>query len=238
MEFLDGLGRTFFNALYDLRVPVAIGSVVAVLVLALVAWRRGWFAAARRHPGRTGVLVAVALAVGVPLTWYLASPLFITTVLVEPAPVRGAAAETPAAATVAPTPARASATSSIAPTAPPATPDPTPFQPVTRTSGSFHGSDDFHFGRGTATIIETAPGRFHLRLEDFSVRNGPDLFVYLSPAEDGYSDGALEIGRLKATDGAFGYDLPAGTDPDDFESAIVWCKQFSHLFATAPFGSP
>ena len=26
----------------------------------------------------------------------------------------------------------------------------------------FHGTDDFHFGRGTATIIETAPGTYHL----------------------------------------------------------------------------
>ena len=87
-------------------------------------------------------------------------------------------------------------------------------------SGSFHGSDDFHFGRGTATIVETAPGRYRLRLADFSVRNGPDLFVYLSPAADGYADGALELGKLKATDGAFGYDLPAGTDPADFASAV------------------
>lgn len=237
MPFLEDVGRIFFNALYELRVPVAIGSVVAVLVVALVAWRRGWFGAARRHPGRAGVVVALGLAVGVPLTWYLASPLFITTVLVEPVPVRVAATETPVAATVPPLPTPASATSSIAPTAPPATPDPTPFQPVTRASGPFHGSDDFHFGRGTASIIETAPGRFHLRLEDFSVRNGPDLYVYLSPAEDGYADGALEIGRLKATDGAFGYDLPAGTDPTDYASAVIWCKQFSHLFATAPFES-
>ena len=52
---------------------------------------------------------------------------------------------------------------------------------------------------------------------------------------DGYADGSLELGKLKATDGAFGYDLPAGTDPADFASAIIWCKQFSHLFATAPF---
>ena len=35
------------------------------------------------------------------------------------------------------------------------------------------------------------PGSTRLRLEDFSVRNGPDLFVYLSPDPDGYADGAL-----------------------------------------------
>jgi hypothetical protein len=101
-------------------------------------------------------------------------------------------------------------------------------------SGSFHGTDDFHFGRGTATIIETAPGAYTLRLDAFSVRNGPDLYVYLSPNARDYVKGAVEVGRLKATDGAFGYELPPGTDPATFASAIIWCKQFSHLFAVAP----
>ncbi len=66
------------------------------------------------------------------------------------------------------------------------------------------------------------------------MRNGPDLYVYLSPSAHDYVKGAVEVGRLKATDGAFGYALPAGTDPTDFASAIIWCKQFSHLFAVAP----
>ena len=235
MEFLEVSGQAFFNALYELRVPIAVGSVVAFGVVAVVARRRGWFAAARRHPARTGLLVLVALAVGLPLTWYLASPIFIRTALVESAPAGAAASPTPVAAT--PQPAATAGPSTAPAVVPGDTPDPTPFTPVTRASGSFYGSDDFHFGRGTATIIETSPGRFHLRLEDFSVRNGPDLFVYLSPAADGYDPGAVEIGKLKATDGAFGYDLPKGTDPADFASAIIWCKQFSHLFATAPFES-
>ena len=84
---------------------------------------------------------------------------------------------------------------------------------------------------------DRARRRTRLRLADFSVRNGPDLFVYLSPDADDYDDGALELGRLKATDGAFGYDLPPGTDPADFASAIIWCKQFSHLFAVAPLAA-
>ena len=116
-------------------------------------------------------------------------------------------------------------------------PQPTPFAARTIATGEFHGTDDFHFGRGTATIVETAPGTYTLRLADFSVRNGPDLYVYLSPDANDYDDGALELGKLKATDGAFGYDLPPGTDPADFASAIIWCKQFSHLFAVAPLTS-
>jgi len=110
-----------------------------------------------------------------------------------------------------------------------------PPAPTVTAVGRFRGTYDFHFGSGTASIIEVEPGRYHLRLEDFSVRNGPDLYVYLSPKANGYTRDALELGKLKATDGSFGYDLPPGTDPGTFRSAIIWCKQFSHLFATAPF---
>jgi len=118
----------------------------------------------------------------------------------------------------------------------PASPTVTPLAPVTLASGTFKGTDEFHYGRGTATLIEVEPGRYHLRLQDFSVRNGPDLYVYLSTSATDYTDDALELGTLKATDGSFGYDLPAGTDPARFRSAIIWCKQFSHLFAVAPLG--
>jgi hypothetical protein len=102
-------------------------------------------------------------------------------------------------------------------------------------AGTFRGADEFHFGEGTASIIETGPGQFSLRFEAFSVRNGPDLYVYLSPDSAGYTEGALELGTLKATDGAFSYELPAGFDPSTFASAVIWCKQFAVQFAVAPF---
>ena len=96
------------------------------------------------------------------------------------------------------------------------------------------GADDFHFGRGQALLIEAEPGKYILRFEEFSVRNGPDLFVYLSPDAEGYAKNALKLGGLKGTDGAFNYDVPEGTDVSQFKSAVVWCDQFSVLFATAP----
>jgi hypothetical protein len=96
------------------------------------------------------------------------------------------------------------------------------------------GADDFHFGRGDALIIETEPGKYVLRFENFSVRNGPDLFVYLSEDPAGEDvDEALNLGALKATDGAFNYEIPAGIDVSRVKSAVVWCKQFSVLFAHA-----
>lgn len=233
MTAMNDLARAFFDLLYDQRVAIAIASAIAVVAAIVVAWRRGWFAAARRHPGRTGVVVALAVAVGAPLTWYLASPIWIRTSLVEAGP------------SAAPSPVPSVAARSNPPSSPPSTPPaassapPSPttsaFAPRTVASGEFEGTDEFHFGRGTATLIEVEPGRFHLRLEDFSVRNGPDLYVYLSTDGNDYADAALELGTLKATDGSFGYDVPAGTDVGRFQSAIIWCKQFSHLFAVAPF---
>jgi hypothetical protein len=227
---MDDLARSFFDFLYDQRVAIALVTAVAVMIAAVIAWRGGWFAAARRHPGRTGVVVAIAAVIGLPLTWYLASPIWVRTSLVEAGPK--AAAPSPV-----PSPVVASSTPSVAaPTASP-TPAPTasPFAPLTVAMGEFAGTDEFHFGRGTASLIEVEPGRYHLRLDDFSVRNGPDLYVYLSTEPDDYARDALELGKLKATDGSFGYDVPDGTDVERFRSAIIWCKQFSHLFAVAPF---
>ena len=65
-------------------------------------------------------------------------------------------------------------------------------------AGEFMGADEFHTGSGQARIIETGPGTFVLRLEDFSVRNGPDLFVYLSPDPAGYTEGAIATASLDA----------------------------------------
>src|SRR5207245_8149426 len=108
------------------------------------------------------------------------------------------------------------------------------FQPRVASQGEFRRADDFHFGRGQALLIETAPGEYTLRFENFSVRNGPDLFVYLSTDPNGSNDGLL-LGDLKGTDGAFNYDVPEGTDIFRYKSAVVWCRQFAVLFATATF---
>jgi hypothetical protein len=100
-------------------------------------------------------------------------------------------------------------------------------------AGEFKGADSFHFGRGRASIIEVAPGQFSLRFDDFSVRNGPDLYVYLSTNPTGLSPDAINLGKLKATDGSFNYDVPNGTDLANVRSVVVWCRPFAVLFASA-----
>ncbi len=238
MESLDDLQRGILDAVYTWRIPIAVGSMVVALLALMLGWRMGWFASARRHPGRSVAMLAIVLAIGSPLGYYLASPIWVRTTLVEPDPVLAVAA-TPSPSATLPGVGGSlpSAQANDVPLPDHRSAEPTPFVARTFASGMFRGTDEFHFGRGTARVVETAPGRYALRLDEFSVRNGPDLYVYLSPKNDDYAPGALELGRLKATDGAFGYDLPAGADPADFASAIIWCKQFSHLFAVAPLAA-
>ena len=243
MPFIVAFDAGLAGLVYDLRLPIAIATGLVVVIGVIVAHRLGWFATARRHPGRTAVLAVVGALVMLPVAFYTISPLFIRSTLVEDAPVAVVDPSPSPAQSGAPGPATTSTPSPTpARSGPPAgaatpVPSPTPFLAVTVATGEFTGTDDFHYGSGTASIIETSPGRFSLRFEAFSVRNGPDLFVYLSPDAGGYEDGALELGRLKATDGSFNYQLPAGTDPADFASALIWCKQFAHLFALAPLSA-
>ncbi len=214
MEWIGQLERVFATSLYPLRIPIAIALGLGFVALALVARRRRWLDVARRHPGRAAVLAIALLAVGLPTGWYLGSPLFIRTALVEAAPSAAPAGVQPS------------------PNAPLVTTAPPPLAQAR--TGTFTGADDFHFGSGTARLVETEPGVWIVRFEDFSVRNGPDLFVYLSPDPAGYADGVVELGPLKATDGAFNTPVPAGTNVNELMSVVIWCKQFAVQFAVAP----
>lgn len=220
MEWLGDLERAFATNLYPLRVPIGIAMLLGVVALAVVARRRGWLAAAARHPRRAVVLGALAIALVAPTAWYLGSPLFIRTALSEPVPTATGAPGAPSG------PAGS----------PPVSASPAPSGGSDDRSGEFTGADEFHFGSGTARLVETGPGAWVIRFEQFSVRNGPDLFVYLSPDPSGYVPGAVELGRLKATDGDFNTDVPPGTDVAAVRSVVIWCKQFAVQFAVAALG--
>lgn len=99
--------------------------------------------------------------------------------------------------------------------------------------GEWRDGEPGHNGEGIAKIIRTEDGKLVLRVEEFSVTNGPDLFVVLSPNAGGYADGSLTLGGLKATDGAFNYEIPDGTDLSQYKSVVVWCRSFKVTFAVA-----
>jgi hypothetical protein len=230
MEWLGDLERAFATSLYPHRVLITGAVVVALAAMALLAWRGRWDRIVVRHPRGAAAGLVLGLVVIGPGAWYLGSPLFLSTSIDEPAPVSivdlspapSIAAERPPI--VSPQPRGAA---SIAVETPPGSP------PAER-AGSFAGADDFHFARGRARLVETALGGFTVRLEDFAVRNGPDLYVYLSPSARGRVKHAVVLGRLKADRGDQNYRVPAGVDVESARSVVIWCKQFGVLFATAP----
>jgi hypothetical protein len=177
----------------------------------------------------TGALVAV-LAVGA----YLASPLIIRTRAVEESPFAAAVAAAPARSddgVAAEMPSVAQAVSTDA--APAAAPQ----APRTR-SGQFSDRDQIHRGSGQAILGQTPQGTTVLRFESFSVTNGPDLHVFLSRSprpmsHDDVYDGVY-VGKLKASEGAFNYELPPGADVATMQSVVVYCVPFRVIFTSAP----
>jgi hypothetical protein len=111
-------------------------------------------------------------------------------------------------------------------------------EPKLLRSGAFHSVT--HEGQGTAAIYQLPNGKRVLRLSNFEVLNGPDLFVWLSSAPDANNARTIlksrhvSLGRLKGNKGNQNYDLPADLDVSQFNSVTIWCRQFSVNFATAP----
>jgi Electron transfer DM13 len=112
-------------------------------------------------------------------------------------------------------------------------------QPVLLASGQFGGVDSFHKGEGKARLFRLSDGTLVLRLEEFKVTNGPDLYVFLSghPAPRNgaqvHEGAALEVARLKGNIGNQNYALPPNVDLSKFKSVVIYCKQFSVVFSTA-----
>ena len=206
------------SELYPYRYVITPLLVVAAAGVALLAFRRGLHLLLWRHRLASAVLGAPLLAVSLVAGGYLLSPLWERSFLDEASPL--AAIE---AANVGPGTSAASQPSVR-----------TPARPAVTHRGSFVGADAFHFGRGDALLIRSEGGGTLLRFENFSVRNGPDLYVYLSRDESGRRvEESLNLGRLKATDGAFNYEVPAGIDLAGVRSVVVWCRQFAVQFAAA-----
>lgn len=172
-------------------------------------------AALRRNRLGQGAL-GIAILAGAAFGWWALSPLFVSTTLNEDLPGRTALAAP--AATV---------TAASAPTTAPA-------GPKVLAAGQLQRVDDLHRGTGPVSLVEL-DGKTYLRFENVAIQNGPDLHVYLARGAGGAYDGGrdLYLGALKATNGSFNYELPAGTMTSDFMSVVVWCRAFSVLFTWA-----
>ena len=103
-------------------------------------------------------------------------------------------------------------------------------------SATFVGvNDGIHNAEGQAKIIPLSDNSNILRLEDLKVTNGPDLYVYLS-TDKGASD-FVNLGKLKANNGNQNYNIPSDTDLSKYNTVLIWCKAFSVLFGSAEFNT-
>ncbi len=163
----------------------------------------GWWRARPILAALALLVLVVAGAVG----WWLGSPLFITTRLVEDQLPGGTSATSATELTVV-------------------------------SQGNFMDADSFHKGSGVASIVRTPDGKTIVRFENFTVTNGPQLEVFLAPHpqpgnhDEVYAD-ALGLGALKASEGAFSYELPAGDDGARYRSVVIYCVPFRVIFSVA-----
>jgi hypothetical protein len=104
--------------------------------------------------------------------------------------------------------------------------------------GEFRGVG--HRGEGTATIYMLADGTHVLRLESFKTSNGPDLHVVLTSHADPAhrtevkQEEYIDLAKLKGNIGSQNYPLPAGSEPADFNTVVIYCNPFNVIFAVAP----
>jgi hypothetical protein len=208
------------DELYPYRYVITPVVLLAVVLAFAVAGRIGVHRLLWRHRLASVAAGAPLLIIAILAGNYLASPLWERSYLNEarPAEAAGTALDAPSGLVASGSAGEPAAAADAA----------------VRLAGKFTGADDFHFGRGDALIIRGADGANVLRFENFSVRNGPDLFVYLSRDASGRRvEEALNLGKLKATDGAFNYVIPSAVKLDEIKSVVVWCRQFSVLFSVA-----
>lgn len=113
-----------------------------------------------------------------------------------------------------------------------------PVAQATAVSGTFVAAE--HPTQGVANVV-TENGQRYLEFDEaFQTDSGPDLFVLLhredtpqSYAEENY----VNLGELQQTSGTQRYAIPAGVDPAEFGSVVIWCRQFNATFGYAPFES-
>ena len=96
-------------------------------------------------------------------------------------------------------------------------------------------SDTLHWGEGTVSI-----GSESIVLMG-KLAPGPDYKLYLSPE---FVETEADFNRLKSTMVRVGdvktFDnfivkVPAGTDPSDYTSVIIWCEAFSQFITSAKY---
>lgn len=195
---------TFSSAESTLRVAVVVGAWVGFSLLV------------RRFVPNRWARAGVTAVAGAAVLWLTVVPYFTDESVDDAFPLAvGAAgpAAGPAVATTVP----------LVLAAPVA-----PAGPEKVSAGTFRGLDG-HQGSGEAALWRQPDGSLFVRLEEFSVSNGPGLTLYLVPGLDRERPGAgsLNLGPLRGNRGSQNFGVPAGSVLAGELTILVWCEPFA-----------
>ena len=104
-------------------------------------------------------------------------------------------------------------------------------------AGSFYKVD--RVGTGDLTIYDQADGRYSVRLDDFWSTPTASLQLRLSTAESPKTTAEYLSSRsqlltvLDVTAGSLNYTAPAGVDPPEFRSVVIWNPSDNSAYAAA-----
>jgi hypothetical protein len=173
--------------------------------------------------------LVIVLGIAASIGWWLLSPLWVNVEVSESFPTAVAPVITESSESVVVEPIATVAVPVV--TAPDAS-------MAMLAQGSFYNVA--HVGSGQAGVYQLADGSRILRLENFQVENGPDLYVYLVPVDSvpnttgSEIPGSVSLGRLKGNVGDQNYEIPADLDLGQYKSVVIWCQAFAVPFSAAP----
>jgi hypothetical protein len=98
-------------------------------------------------------------------------------------------------------------------------------------TGSLIDLNTGHSLQGKVIFLTNSNNEKILRMEDFSVVNGPDVNVYLSKTSE-FKD-VIDLGDLRATQGNINYEIDPAINTTEYKFVLVWCIKYAVLFGYA-----
>ncbi|MBY0532119.1 MAG: DM13 domain-containing protein [Xanthobacteraceae bacterium] len=97
--------------------------------------------------------------------------------------------------------------------------------------------DPIHWGKGSVSVYKNLV----FLEQDFEVGPGPDYRVLLVPKSGIKTNGdvrevlskSVDLGQIQAFKGGQRYPIPPNVNLADYQSVVIWCRQFGVLISPA-----
>jgi len=86
---------------------------------------------------------------------------------------------------------------------------------------------------GSAALYQDTVGRHTIRLEGFTMTQGPDVRVYISRANNYSNANTIEVAGLRESYTNDNIVIPLGNYSSEYKYVLVYCLEFHSLFGYA-----